>query len=47
MDRLVYHQVKHLTRSWIIVGNDSANGLVGFRPEGRIITNNLYWSIIV
>jgi hypothetical protein len=47
MYRLVYHQVEHFTRGWIIVGNDSANSLVGFRPKGWIITNNLHWSIIV
>ena len=45
--RLVYYQVKHFTRIWIIVGNDSANGSIDFRPKGRVIPNNLYWLIIV
>jgi hypothetical protein len=45
--RLVDYQVKHFTRSWIIVGNDSANSSIGFSPKGRVISNNLYRSVKV
>ena len=47
MYHLVYHQVKYLTSSWVVMGNNSANSTIGFRSKGRVITNNLYWSFIV
>ena len=45
--RLVYHQVEYLTCSRIIMGNNSANSLIGLRPKGWVISHNLYWSIVV
>ncbi len=44
---LVYHQVDHFTRNRVVMGNNPANGLIGFRPKGRIVTNNLDGSFIV
>ncbi len=45
--RLVYHQVKHLTCSQIVMGDYSANGSIGLCPKGWVIPHNLYWLIIV
>jgi hypothetical protein len=47
MYRLMYHQVDHFTGNRVVMGNDPANGLIGFRPKGRIVTNNLDGSVIV